>query len=87
MARRNGVRHAYTGNIHDGDGQSTYCDNCSQPVIHRDWYVLGDYRLDDTGHCQACGTRLPGVFDGPAGGWGPQRQPVVIERVPRGPAR
>jgi pyruvate formate lyase activating enzyme len=83
IARAAGIRHAYTGNVHDGDGQSTYCPSCGAVVIRRDWYLLGDYRLDDTGHCRACGTALAGVFDGPAGAWGPQRQPVVMERVRR----
>ncbi len=40
--------------------------------------TIGDYRLDDTGHCRACGTRIPGVFDGPAGGWGATRRPVRL---------
>jgi pyruvate formate lyase activating enzyme len=82
IARANGVRHAYTGNVHDADGQSTYCAGCGDRVIRRDWYEIDDYRLDDAGRCTACGTQLPGVFDGPAGGWGPRRQRVVLDRVP-----
>jgi pyruvate formate lyase activating enzyme len=81
IALANGVQHAYTGNVHDADGQSTYCAGCGERVITRDWYTLGDYRLDETGHCLACGTKLPGVFDGPAGGWGAHRQPVVLRRI------
>ena len=80
IALTNGVRHAYTGNVHDGQGQSTYCHQCGDRLIQRDWYQLGDYRLDDTGHCQGCGALLPGVFDGPAGGWGPMRRPVILGR-------
>jgi pyruvate formate lyase activating enzyme len=84
IARANGVRHAYTGNVHDTDGQSTYCHNCQTRVIERDWYRLGDYRLDDAGHCQVCGTAVPGVFDGPPGDWGSNRRPVSIaRRTPR----
>jgi len=86
IALANGVRHAYTGNVHDGDGQSTYCHTCQARVIERDWYRLGEYRLDDAGRCQACGTQLPGVFDGPPGGWGPVRQPVVLGRICTEPA-
>ena len=80
IARDNGVRHAYTGNVHDGEGGSTFCHRCGDRVVERDWYRLGEYRLDDTGHCLTCGTRLPGVFDGPAGHWGRRRQPVVMTR-------
>jgi pyruvate formate lyase activating enzyme len=73
-ARANGVRHAYTGNVHDIGGQSTYCAGCGQRLI-----VLGEYRLSDDGQCQKCGTRLPGVFDGPPGRWGPRRLPVQLD--------
>ena len=47
-------------------------------MIARDWYDLRSYRLDDTGHCLACGERCVGVFDGPAGLWGPRRMPVRL---------
>jgi len=40
IARRNGVRHAYTGNIHDADGDRTLCHDCGRTVIRRDWYDL-----------------------------------------------
>jgi pyruvate formate lyase activating enzyme len=81
IALANGVRHAYTGNVHDPAGQSTACPGCGTRVIRRDWYQLGAYRLDEQGTCQACGTALPGVFDRPARGRGPVRQPVVLGRV------
>ncbi len=76
IANENGVRYAYTGNVHDGDGQSTYCHGCGDRVVQRDWYTIGDYRIDANGHCASCGTRVPGVFDGPAGDWGTTRIPV-----------
>ena len=36
------------------------------------------YDLTDDGHCTHCGTRLAGVFAGPAGGWGRRRRLVTI---------
>ncbi|MBV9953350.1 MAG: AmmeMemoRadiSam system radical SAM enzyme [Acidimicrobiia bacterium] len=78
IARANGVRYAYTGNVHDTGGQSTFCHGCGARVVERDWYSIGDYQLDDDGHCRACGTVIPGRFDGGPGGWGPQRRPVVL---------
>ncbi len=78
IAMGNGVRFAYTGNVHDGEGGSTTCPDCGELVIERDWYRLGEYRLDDTGHCLGCGSQLPGVFDGPVGTWGGRRLPVVM---------
>jgi pyruvate formate lyase activating enzyme len=80
MALGNGVRYAYTGNTYDADGQSTYCHGCGRRVIERNWYELGEYELDDTGQCTSCGTRIPGVFDGPAGDWGNARLPVAMSR-------
>jgi pyruvate formate lyase activating enzyme len=80
IAMDNGVRYAYTGNVRDLDGGSTRCHGCGEYVIPRDGYVLGEYRLDDSGHCTACGTTIPGVFEGPAENWGQRRQPVVLRR-------
>jgi pyruvate formate lyase activating enzyme len=77
IAIQNGVRYAYTGNVFDRAGQSTSCPGCGNEVIERDWYDLGAYRLTDDGRCLACGTQIPGVYDGPAGSWGRRRLPVV----------
>ncbi len=83
IALGNGVRYAYTGNVDDPAGQSTSCHACSERVIERDRYVIGDYRLDGAGQCRGCGTRIPGVFDGPAGRSGATPRPVVLGRRTR----
>jgi pyruvate formate lyase activating enzyme len=78
IALGNGIRYAYTGNVHDTSGQSTYCHGCGELVIERDWYRLGAYRLTGDGRCGRCDTRLPGVFDGPPGNWGQRRLPIRL---------
>ena len=78
IALDNGVRYAYTGNIHDEDGGSTYCHACGEKLVGRDWYRLTRWRLDDAGCCARCGVACDGVFDGAAGDWGPRRQPVRL---------
>ena len=78
IALANGIRHTYTGNVFDSEGASTYCHGCGTRVVERDWYRLGEYRLTNDGRCDACGTRLPGVFAGPAAGWGRRRLPVRL---------
>ena len=78
IALANGVRFAYTGNVHDRGGGSTHCGSCGALVIERDWYSLGRYTLTGDGRCQACGARLPGVFAGPPGTWGPRRLPIRL---------
>ena len=78
IARDQGLRFVYTGNVHDPEGQTSYCPGCGTPVVVRDWYELRSYRLTDRGACAECGTQLPGVFDGPAGDWGSRRLPVRL---------
>lgn len=82
IAMDNGVRYAYTGNVHDPAGQSTRCHQCGALLIERDWYELGAWRLTRDGRCASCGTPLAGVFEGPAGTWGPRRLPVQIASQP-----
>ncbi|WP_411293321.1 AmmeMemoRadiSam system radical SAM enzyme [Thiohalomonas denitrificans] len=79
IALANGVRYAYTGNIHDEVGGSTWCHHCGERLIGRDWYVITDWKLTDDGHCRRCGTRCAGVFDGPPGDRGARRMPVRLQ--------
>jgi pyruvate formate lyase activating enzyme len=78
IARQNGVRFVYTGNVHDADGGSTWCPECGQQLIERDWYVLGQWNLDHKGCCTKCGYELPGVIESHAGQWGSKRLPITI---------
>lgn len=78
IARKNGVRHAYIGNVHDIGRQSSYCHACGTRTIGRDWYELSDWNLTPDGRCASCGTRMAGVFDGPPGNWGRRRRPVDV---------
>jgi pyruvate formate lyase activating enzyme len=84
IARRNGVRYAYTGNVHDAHGGSTSCAGCGAIVVERDWYDIRRYHLTDDGRCERCGAALPGRFDGPVGSWGARRMPVRIARAGSG---
>ncbi len=80
IARNNGVHYAYTGNVHDKAGQSTWCPHCGGLVIERDWYQLGDWHLDPEGRCAHCATPIAGVFEALPGDWGPRRQVVRMSR-------
>lgn len=73
-----GLHHVYTGNVHDRAGQSTYCPTCGEMVIERNWFELGKWDLTSTGHCQVCGTVIPGKFDPQPGQWGARRLRVSI---------
>jgi len=78
IAMRNGVRYAYTGNVHDAAGGSTYCSGCGECLIRRDQYELGAWRLAPDGSCAACGMPCAGVFEAQPGRWGARRQPVRL---------
>jgi pyruvate formate lyase activating enzyme len=76
-----GLRYAYVGNIHDIDGDSTYCHACGERIIERDWYELGEWHLDAQGCCEFCGAECAGVFEESSpGDWGRERQPVQLSR-------
>ena len=77
-AINNGVRYAYTGNVHDAEGDTTFCHRCGEALIVRDWYELSAWNLTGDGACAKCGTACAGVFDGSPGDWGRKRQPVRI---------
>ncbi len=78
IALDNGVHYAYTGNVHDQKGESTYCHQCGELLIERDWYVLGHWGLDEKGCCSKCGTRLAGMLESRPGDWGARRMPVAM---------
>ncbi len=78
IARGNGLRYAYTGNVHDADGDTTFCHGCGAPLIVRDWYELLAWHLGPDGCCERCGTRCAGVFEASPGHWGARRQPVYL---------
>jgi len=86
VALEQGVRYAYVGNVHDIGRQSTLCHRCGERLIERDWYALGRWRLDGSGHCLSCGTPLAGVVEGAPGTWGQKRQPVRLADYRAAPA-
>jgi len=63
IALKNGVRYAYTGNVIDKTGSSTWCHGCGGLLIGRQQYTLSEWNLDSNGNCRHCGSRCSGVFD------------------------
>ncbi|MBI5719618.1 MAG: AmmeMemoRadiSam system radical SAM enzyme [Burkholderiales bacterium] len=62
IALAQGLRHVYTGNVHDALGGTTHCTGCERALIVRDWHRLLRYDLDAAGRCRHCGTALAGRF-------------------------
>lgn len=84
IAMANGVRYAYTGNVHDVEGGSTYCHQCGNVIIGRCGYVLGEWNLVGAGQCSFCGTACAGLFEAMPGNWGSRRQPVQLSNFAGG---
>ncbi|MGE5514399.1 MAG: AmmeMemoRadiSam system radical SAM enzyme [Bacteroidota bacterium] len=82
IAKGMGIKHVYTGNVHDGNGGATWCPDCGGLLIGRDWYDLTAWRLTADGRCPDCGSRLAGVFEPQPGNWGRKRQPVRLRCSP-----
>ncbi len=78
IALKNGVRYAYTGNVHDEAGDSTYCHQCGSKLIGRDWYVITAWHLTADGRCPHCHTVCSGVLESRHGDWGSRRLPVTL---------
>ncbi|HEX9756484.1 MAG TPA: AmmeMemoRadiSam system radical SAM enzyme [Nitrospiria bacterium] len=81
IAIQNGIFYAYTGNVKDPEGGSTYCHHCGKRVIGREGYLLTNWNLTDVGKCLSCGEPCAGIFEGPPGNWGPKYHPVRIQYV------
>ena len=78
IAMKAGLHYVYTGNVHDAQGGSSFCQQCGSLLIERDWYELGHWGLDANACCKACGAKLPGVFEETPGRWGAKRMPVFV---------
>jgi pyruvate formate lyase activating enzyme len=61
IARANGIRNVYIGNITDRDGSTTFCV-CGEPLITRVGYQIASFALTATNTCPACGATCPGRF-------------------------
>ena len=76
IAMKAGIRYAYVGNVHNRDADSTWCHQCGELLIERDWYELGKWNLNAEACCKYCGTKVAGVFEAIPGNWGSKRLPV-----------
>jgi len=80
IALKQGLHYVYTGNVHNIEGDTTFCPGCQAPLIVRDWYQINQYRLTSNGHCPDCGFALAGKFDEVAGTFGRNRIPIAISQ-------
>ena len=57
-----GIKYCYVGNVHNEEGQTTFCYNCNEELIKRDWHSVHFNRIAK-GRCPKCGVRIEGVFN------------------------
>ncbi|MDR0480950.1 MAG: AmmeMemoRadiSam system radical SAM enzyme, partial [Gallionellaceae bacterium] len=78
IARAEGLRHVYVGNVRDIEGATTRCTHCGSALIARDGYQITQYRLTSDGRCPDCATPLAGRFGAFHESFGNRRVPVQI---------
>lgn len=78
IAIKQGLQYVYTGNVHNQEGDTTFCPNCHAPLIVRDWYQINQYHLTQDGSCPNCATRIAGRFAEQADNFGRKRVPITI---------
>jgi pyruvate formate lyase activating enzyme len=61
IAIDSGIKYCYVGNIHNKEGQTTYCPNCNEKLIKRDWHSVISNKIKN-GHCKSCGEKIDGVY-------------------------
>jgi len=81
IALEAGLHYVYTGNVHDTQGGTTFCPTCKAALIVRDWYDIGNYVLDATGHCPHCGQAIAGRFGQYEKPFGARRIPIAMNTV------
>jgi pyruvate formate lyase activating enzyme len=63
IARQEGLRFVYIGNVAAPDGGTTFCPQCGAALVERPYaYVVSRVRLTPEGRCPDCGASVPGVW-------------------------
>ena len=60
LARAEGLRYVYVGNVAVPDGGTTRCAGCGKALIERQGFRVTALAVGDDGACPQCGARLPG---------------------------
>jgi len=59
VARKEGLRYVYIGNVPGHPAENTYCPGCGKVLIERTNYDIGAYNLDGKNRCRFCGYPTP----------------------------
>ena len=61
IAKNEGLKYVYVGNVPGSDEQNTHCPNCNKIVIERKGFRILQNNLSD-GKCKYCNTKIAGVW-------------------------
>jgi pyruvate formate lyase activating enzyme len=61
VARGEGLRYVYIGNVPGHEGETTFCPGCGQAAVRRVGYRVEAVKLK-RGRCDKCGTTIPGIW-------------------------
>lgn len=61
IALTKGIKYCYVGNVHNPEGQTTYCPNCKTALIKRDWHSVITNKIVDC-RCYKCNEIIAGQF-------------------------
>jgi len=61
IGKQAGLHYIYVGNVMDADRESTYCPECGEKLIQRQWYNVGE-SWRERGVCPQCGHVIAGVW-------------------------
>jgi len=64
IAKAEGVRYPFVGNVPGHPGNNTYCPKCGKPVITRTSFFVTENRIEN-GKCGYCGEPIAGVWTRP----------------------
>ncbi|EQD54015.1 radical SAM domain-containing protein, partial [mine drainage metagenome] len=59
IARSEGLRFVYLGNVGAHRLGHTYCPNCGDLGVEREGFALRSWNLTESNACRGCGERLP----------------------------
>jgi pyruvate formate lyase activating enzyme len=60
IGKEAGLWYVYKGNV--AEESNTFCHNCNELLIERQWFNVLNNRLTDTNKCPKCGKQLEGMF-------------------------
>lgn len=58
IARKEGLKHVYIGNVWGHPGENTYCPNCGELVVKRQGFYILEWKLKNGFQCPYCGYKL-----------------------------